>query len=339
MPARRLLALALLLSGPALAREKTDLVVMVNGDRNHGEIKGMTRGRLDLSTDDVGRISVEWLKVARVTSTHTYEVVLADFRKFYGVFVEPPEGVTGVVDLGGGITLPIADVVAITPLDDGFWARSSAFLDVGFTIAKSKWATTFSASGEFAYRGETFGASLGFDSYFQDDENSVAVSRNTVVLKGQRFFLPWQVAGIVQFDQNDELNLKLRVSLGGGAGYQILASNSMNLLVDAGLVGTREVYVDTSPVYNLDAFFGATWEVFRYDSPKLDLTVDATVYPGLTDWGRVRGSFTVRAKYELFSDFYVGLNFNETFDTRPPDAGSPTNDFIATFTIGWKYRR
>lgn len=339
MPARRLLALALLLSGPALAREKTDLVVMVNGDRNHGEIKGMARGTLDLSTDDVGRISVEWLKVARITSTHTYEVVLADFQKFYGSFVEPAEGVTGVLDLGGGITLPIAGVVTITPLDDGFWARTSAFLDLGFTIAKSKWATTFSASGEFAYRGETFGGSVGFDSYFQDDENSVAVARNTVVLQGQRFFTPWEVAGILQFDQNDELNLKLRVSLGGGGGYQILASNHMNLLVGAGLVGTREVYVDNDPVYNLDAYLAASWEAFRYDSPKLDLTVAATVYPGLTDWGRVRGSLTVRAKYELFSDFYVGLNFTDSFDTRPPDVGSPTNDFIATFTIGWKYRR
>ena len=113
----------------------------------------------------------------------------------------------------------------------------------------------------------------------------------------------------------------------------------MNLLVGAGLVGTREVYAGLDPAYNLDAYFAASWDVFHYDSPKLDLTITAYVYPGLTDWGRVRGSFTVRAKYELFSDFYVGLNFNDTFDTRPPDAGSPTNDFIATFTIGWKYRR
>jgi hypothetical protein len=339
VPARRLLALALLLSGPALAREKTDVVVMVNGDVLHGEIKGMTRGKLDFSTEDIGRVSVEWLKVARVTTTHTYEVVLSDFQKHYGTFVEPPAGVTGLVDLGGGLTVPVADVVAITSLDDGFWARTTATLDVGFTIAKSKWATTFSASGEFTYRGETFGGSIGFDSYFQDDENSVAVARNTVVLAGRRFFTPWEVLGILQFDQNDELNLKLRVSLGGGGGYQILASNRMNLLVGAGLVGTREVYVDTDPRYNLDAYLAATWETFLYDSPKLDLTIDATVYPGLTDWGRVRGSLTVRAKYELFSDFYVGLNFNDTFDTRPPDPGSPQNDFIATFTIGWKYRR
>jgi hypothetical protein len=343
VPVRRLLALLLLLSGPALAREKSDLVVMVNGDHIHGEIKGMSRGKLDFNTEDVGRISVEWLKVVRISSTHTYEVTLTDFRKFYGSFVEPPPGVEGIVDLGGGTTATVADVVAITPLDDGLWTRLSAFLDLGFTLAKSNWAMTLGGSGEVAYRGEDYGASFGFDSYVQssvqNDESTLAVARNTLVLRGRRFYTPWEVGALLQFDQNDELQLKSRFSLGGGGGYQFIATNAMNLVVSAGLIGTRELYVDGSPTYNLDAFASATWEVFRYDTPKLDLAITGSIYPGLTDWGRVRGNSNVRVKYEVFSDFNVGISFSGTFDTRPPDPSAPKNDFLVSFTIGWKYRR
>ena len=58
----------------AVARETTDLVVLVNGNNINGEIMGLSRGKLDFKTDDAGRLSIEWLKVVRVTSTFTYEV-------------------------------------------------------------------------------------------------------------------------------------------------------------------------------------------------------------------------------------------------------------------------
>jgi hypothetical protein len=69
-------AVLLALAGPraAAGRETTDLVVLVNGNNINGEIMGLSRGKLDYKTDDAGRLSIEWLKVVRVTSTYTYEV-------------------------------------------------------------------------------------------------------------------------------------------------------------------------------------------------------------------------------------------------------------------------
>ena len=74
---RVLLAAALLMAAlPASAREKTDVVILSNGDHLTGEIKGMSRGKLDLLTDDAGRLSIEWDKIRTVSSTHQYEVEL-----------------------------------------------------------------------------------------------------------------------------------------------------------------------------------------------------------------------------------------------------------------------
>jgi hypothetical protein len=346
MPARMtrplLLPVALLaaaLAWPAGAREKNDVVVLVNGDHLTGEVKGLSRGKLDFLTDDAGRLSIEWVKVARVTSHHYYEIELSDGSKHFGAFLAPPAGVEGVVRLDADTSFPVPDVVVIVPLDEGLWSRIKAYLDVGFTLAKSNQAVTLTTDGEAAYRGERIGTKLSFSTYFQDDATKVAVSRGSLSLTGEYFFKRWEAVVLGGLDTNDELNLELRVSLGAGTTYAALTTNDMQLRASGGLVTTREQYSTGPATWNLDAFLNCTWEAFRYDSPKLDLSVGLTLFPGLTDWGRVRGDFVVRVKYELFNDFHVGLTFDDTFDTRPPEAGASKNDYITTFTIGWSYRR
>jgi hypothetical protein len=330
---------ALLLASPAAAREKSDVLILVNGDRITGEIKGMSRGKLDFNTDDAGRLSVEWLKVSRVTTAHYYEVELSSGLRHYGNLAEPPADAKGMVTLGDGTALRVPEIVAITSLEDDFFQRLRAYLDFGFTLAKANRATTLNTAGEVAYRGERVGATLSFDAYVQDDESNAAVSRANLGLVGDYYFTRWRAVLLAGLTTNDELALKLRISAGGGAAYTILQSNSMVLWATGGLVGTREAYAESDPQLNLDAFVAGTWEAYRYDSPKVDVSVSAAVFPSLTDLGRVRGDLTLRVKYELFRDFNVGLAFSDTFDSRPPDPAASKNDFVASFTIGWSYRR
>jgi hypothetical protein len=333
-------ALALLAPRPAAAGPKTDVVFLVNGDRITGEIMGMSRGKLDYKTDDAGRLSIEWVKVVRVTSPHVFEIETRDGRKQYGTLLPPPEGASGVVQLGGGADLPIPDVVGLVPLDAGLWSRVSAYLDLGFTLAKSNDAFTVNGDGMLGYRGERLGTSLQFDAYFQDDANNVAVSRGSVQLEGDAYFGRWTAQLFAGAEQNDELQLQLRLSLGAGASYTAIRDNSMELAATAGLAATSEQYTGGDPAqYYLTALLGGAWDFFRYDSPKLDGGISLSVYPYLTDLGRVRVQGSVRVKYELFSDFNVGLSFSDTYDSRPPDETASKNDYLLSMTIGWSYRR
>ena len=59
---------AMLGAPPAVAAPKTDVVVLENGDRVTGEIKGLEHNRLRLSTDHMGTIYIEWDKIARLSS-------------------------------------------------------------------------------------------------------------------------------------------------------------------------------------------------------------------------------------------------------------------------------
>jgi hypothetical protein len=329
---------AALLSARAAA-DKTDVVVLGNGDHFTGEIKGMSRGQLDFKTDDAGRISIEWLKIGRLTSAHAFEVELANGEKYYGPLQSPSEGQILVGTETEAHLFPVTVIVTLTPMDDYFWARVKAYLDVGFTLAKSNQALTLSGDGEFAYRGEHFGGAIDFNTYIQDDKNTTAVAQATGTLTGTYYFSKWRLQTQLGLDHNDELGLDLRIDLGGGVAYPLLRNNTMEVWLSGGLVGAREQYTTGAPNFNLAAYIGGEWDAFVYDSPKLNAGVALTILPVLTELWRVRGTGTVKVKYELFYNFYVGLNFSYTFDTEPPDPTAAHTDYLLSITIGWSYRR
>jgi hypothetical protein len=339
-----LFAAALIPAG--LSAQKTDILVMRNGDRITGEIKELTRGKLDYSTDDAGRLSVEWEKVARLTSANVFEIEVTSGRKYQGWLKDAAADGWLVVEGAGSDTLRIPSVVEISTLNARFTQRLKAYLDVGFTFAKANQATTFSLAGEGDYRGPKLGASLAFDSYFQGQEETPTASRNSTQLTLRRF-LPnrWAASVIAGAEQNSELDLALRFTGGGGGGRVLRQSNRADLTLGGGMVVTRERFTgsdsasaDTTTT-NLEGlvFFG--WNAYRFDSPKLDLSTSFTAYPSLSQFGRLRGNVDIRLKYELFPDFNVGITFTDTFDSSPPDPSTQKNDFVTSLTIGWSYRR
>ncbi len=347
---RQVLLLPIVLAAVALPlrAQKTDVVVLRNGDRITGEIKGLSRGKLDYSTDDAGRLSIKWEKIARVTSQFFFEVELSSGRKFFGRLAEPAEDGRVVVQLTRPDTIPLHEVVSLVRIDARFVTRLKAYLDVGFTLAKANLATTFTTSGEVAYRGQRIGGKVAFNSYAQGQRDVPTTTRNSFNLSAQRY-LPrrWAAGGVLGLEQNDELSLDLRVTIGAAAGRTQVQTNSAELSFLGGAVLVQESFshrdsaggpADTVKT-SVEGLIGANWSAFRLDSPKLDFSTELRIYPGITTLGRVRGDLDVRVRYELLKDFFVGLNLSDQFDSRPPGGSGARNDFITSVSIGWSYRR
>src|ERR1700756_212570 len=75
----------LLLTLPVFAREKTDVLVMKNGDRLTCEIKGLDEGVLYASFDYIlGTSSVQWSKVAYLESKQLFIVKTVDGSVYSG---------------------------------------------------------------------------------------------------------------------------------------------------------------------------------------------------------------------------------------------------------------
>mgnify|MGYP003693981001 CR=1 FL=1 len=171
-------------------------------------------------------------------------------------------------------------------------------------------------------------------------------TRNSAALQGT-YYLPrrWSTMAVLTTEQNDELNLELRLTGAGMLGRALIQSNSMELGLAGGLAVARErfspaaVNMASENNTSFEAVLAGQWDAFRFDSPKLDFSTSFSLYPSLSTAGRVRGESTTRLKYELFPDFNVGVTITDTFDSKPPEEDATKNDFVSTFTIGWSYRR
>jgi hypothetical protein len=86
MKTRIILFSCLLLLSPRLfAREKTDVIVMKNGDRITGEIKGLSAGVLSLKLSYAqGTVAVEWSQVAQLESNQLFVVKAQDGTVYTG---------------------------------------------------------------------------------------------------------------------------------------------------------------------------------------------------------------------------------------------------------------
>src|SRR5262245_32221314 len=91
---------------------KTDVLVLRNGDRITGEVKGLARGKLEYSTDDAGRLSIEWEKVARLTSVNRFDVEDSFGRRYFGNMVPSARDGFVVFENGRSDTLAISRVIA-----------------------------------------------------------------------------------------------------------------------------------------------------------------------------------------------------------------------------------
>ncbi len=79
-----LVLLALVPAAAAVAAPKTDVVVFLNGDRLTGEVKGLERGQLSLKTDAAGTLSIEWARLASVSSNQLLQVELTSGLRYLG---------------------------------------------------------------------------------------------------------------------------------------------------------------------------------------------------------------------------------------------------------------
>src|SRR5262249_44290352 len=75
------------------ARDKTDVMVMKNGDRMTCEVKGLERGVLYVKFEYIdGTASVNWSKVARLESNYLFYVKTEDGSVYTGTLSTPETG-------------------------------------------------------------------------------------------------------------------------------------------------------------------------------------------------------------------------------------------------------
>jgi len=333
-----LVVIACVIPSVLFARKKTDIVVLKNGDHLTGEIKQLDRGILKLSTDDIGTINIEWVKVDSLNSVYQFRVETRLAEKYFGSIFLGRSGDLEVIREGRVATVGHTDVVAITPLEAGFWQRLDGSFSVGFSYTKSNKLAQLSSDVNIRYRTPLRQVILDASTISTSQTDKETTRRADVSLTYNRLFHNrWFVTTSASGQSNDELGLDLRLNFAPGVGVDMIQSNHNSFTSTLGLNVNREWSSNNQGDYNLEGFFGLEFATFRSDSPKTNITLTGIVYPGLTTWGRIRSEVDVNASRELISDLTFVLTFYHSSDSDPVDPNAAHTDYGLVSSLAYTF--
>jgi putative salt-induced outer membrane protein YdiY len=332
--------LALFASSHALAA-KTDVVYLANGDRLTCEIKSLERGQLKVSTDSMGTVYLEWDDVLHVSSPAQFIVERADGRRARGT-LESTEAERELLVRyrDRQRVLDMQEVVRIDPLklEGSITDRWDGSVSLGLDVAKTNNDRSFSGTFDAKRRAETNQLLFNGTAFLRSQDDTESSQRMTFaseyrrLLENRRY---WAALG--SLERNDELGIDLRTLVGGGYGRFLKQTNESLWSAAGGLAVVNEQRAgDEGSESNLEALLGTDYEYFIYDSPKTSLNTAFSLFPSITDAGRVRSNLDFSARRELVSDLFLEISFYGSWDSRPPDEGEKTDYGIFT-SLGYSF--
>lgn len=327
-------------AGTAVA-EKTDVVYLRNGDRVTCEIQNLERGRLKVKTDSIGTIYVEWKDIARVTSKELYVVELEDGSRLEGSLAATDAESKLLLDnKGNEQLLEMQKVVWLDPLklDAKLIRRWDGSVSAGFDATKANNDTSLTASFNARRRAESF--ILNFDgSVYSRSQDGTDDSLRASFSGVYRGLLEnrWYWAALGSVERNDELGIDLRSLGGAGYGRYLVQTGRTLWSVTGGLAVVNEQRAGTeNGETNVEGLLNTDFEFFTYDTPKTSLTTSLTLFPSITQSGRVRSNLDLGLRRELITDLFVELSVYDSYDNDPPPEGTK-NDYGIVTSLGYTF--
>jgi putative salt-induced outer membrane protein YdiY len=333
------LVLGLLLSAllPVVAAaQDSDVVTTTSGGRLVGEIKRVRSDVLTLSTAfSDSDFAIEWDKVASIESSRTFLVETYRGRRLSGPLVADPAQ-TGMVVVGA-VAISLAEISAIEPFEQSFWARFDAGFSVGYSMVRANDAKQLSLGGNLSYRGKKNVDAL-FVNIFRSSQVNAPKTERWEIGNDYRYLLGerWYLTATQDFLRSDEQGLDLRTTLGFGAGRFLLRSSDQYLAVGAGLAWTRENYQDpTIDTRDSSEAYLAT-EVMTEKLRVADLLTRLTYFPSLSISGRYRLNYRFDLDFNLPGDWFFRVGLYDNYDSKPP-AGLSANDWGWSNSFGLEF--
>jgi putative salt-induced outer membrane protein YdiY len=328
----------------AIAKNVDDVVVLKNGDRLTGEIKGLQRGELRFKSDYMAEaVRLDWSRVESIESKSTFMIWLVDGKLVTDVMRLLPTNSNEVANFVIGssrqvIKVQQLDVIRIAPADSRFWKRLEGSIDLGFsfTSGNDQYQTQFAATTTYRTGDHSFTAAVDSASSGQTEGSSQTRNQFTFDYRKQ-LNERWYVGGLFGLLRSDQQSLNLRTSVGGLVGRNLKQTEHTRLSVYGGIVGTRENYsadIGQPRTTNADALAGVDFMTFRFS--KAEITSRFSLFPSLSTPGRTRVQTTSDLRIKIVKDLWWGFHLYENYDSKPP-VRADKNDLGVSTSLGWKF--
>lgn len=337
----------LLATTPLFARDKSDLLIMNNGDRLTCEIKSLDASVLYVSLDYMNNTaSLDWSKVRRVESKQLFLVKTENGSVYTGTLSTAETGGARPVRIEvaespeTNVVLERAKVVAMDQTSNRFWQRFDGSINMGLIYSKGNQSTQYNFGAKAEYPRERWSSGAAFNSTLAGSTGANTSTRNDASIYARHLLRwnNWFYTGLGGFLQSSEQNIQLQSNLGGGVGRYVKNTNRAVISLSSGLAWQNTRY-SQFPIpqesQNLATFLVASEvEIFKFD--KTNLTVQGSVFPAISEPGRVFANTNMTYYIKFFGNFTWNSSFYGNWDSRPPTHLSGS-DYGASSGIGWTF--
>ncbi len=230
-------------------------MVLRNGSRIVGEIRSMTKSRLELKTDDMGTLQIEWDNIAQITAPEYFEVEHMNGGLSFGALKPAASADTmEIVADWGTDELALWQVVRIQLVKGGFWEKFRGSFDVGAGYTSATELLQLNFDAKLRYTRPRFEAFAQADAVVTQQPEADDTRRSSLTLGYTRIF-PNRHRIFTQgaLEQNRELGFDLRSSVLGGWAYALARDRKNQLVGGAGLAVNREKPIEGESTTNLEA--------------------------------------------------------------------------------------
>ncbi len=342
-----MLCSTLLLVTPVFARDKTDVIVMKNGDHLTGEVKGLDAGVLYVNMDYIlGTSSVQWSKVDHLESEQLFLVKTQDGSVYTGTLATAesaggrPVQIEVAITPEHKVTLDRPNIVQMDETSEKFWQRFNGSINSGISYSKGNQATQYNWSSDVQYPRERWTAGANYVSSLASSTGASASTRNSLGLNYLRLLRwnNWFYAGLGDFLQSSEQNIRLQTNLGAGIGRYLKNTNHATISVLGGFAWQNTDYHQSEvaqSTQNVGAAMLVTQvKLFRFNKTNLSFT--GTVFPALSTPGRVFATANASYYIKIFSNLTWNISFYGNWDNQPPLHFSGS-DYGTSSGLGWTF--
>lgn len=330
----------LVATSAAADHDKTDVVTTDDGNTFIGEVDGVQYAQLTLDTDAAGTLTIEWRRVTSITSQYEYRVELNGGAEHFGSLGKPSKsGRLAIVTSTGPVEVALDEVFQIVPLDHGFWNSLDGDVTFGLTYTQANQALQYNFNANVARPARRHYAELVAQSVFNTQSDAESTEQHSLkFVVTQIVKRKWSSFEIAQVQSNPAQGYDLRVIAGGGAANFLVERSTRVLVLNMGAVYNRESVVDSSEVEDsAEALIGLAFRRFKRGSYSPRLQVGLQTFTNLTDRPRFRLAFNFNLSWQIFNNFTVNLQANDSYDTDPPGTGAEHNDLSLVTSLGYSF--
>jgi hypothetical protein len=342
-----LLCFLLSLSSPLVAREKTDVVVMRNGDRLTCEIKSLDSDVLYVRLDYVlGITSVDWSKVDHIESKQLFLVKTQDGSVYSGTLSTTVSSGTRPVTIevlepsSNKVELDKSQITHMEETAENLLQRFNGQIGLGSAYNRGNQSGRYSLNADVNYPRERWSASASYSSILSSSKGNSISTRNEVDLSAQRLLRwnNWYYAGLTELLQSSQQGITLQSTLGGGIGRYLKNTGRASISLTGGFAWQQINYqqgVITAPSQQGTSGLIDT-ELHLYYFDRTNLNVSAIFLPSLSDPGRVHFNLNTSYYVKFWRKFTWDITFYGNWDNRPPP-GFSAADYGSSSGVSWRF--